>query len=365
MPGTYNQNLTRKGFSDDIAERIIHSQRESTRNQYQNRWLGFVSWCRERGQNPPKASFPLIADFLTFLFVEKKRTPGTIKGYRTAIADALRFNSKVDVTNDVYLSKLLANFYKECPRKKEVCPRWNIALVLNALTQAPFEPMASADMKFVTWKTAFLILLASGSRASEVHALEFNSLKFQENYRYVLVEPVPEFKAKTANKDARSQRLEIIKIPALTPTLSPDMREDKSLCPVRAIKVYRARSEEFRKQNSSRRLFISFKKGFSGDIHRNTFVGWIKSLILFAHKNSTDSVIKLSQAKVHEVRAMSASIGWKANLSLADVLQAGTWKSHTTFTDFYLKDISLIQGDLHTLGPLAVAQQVVQVPTTH
>jgi len=168
--------------------------------------------------------------------------------------------------------------------EKEVCPRWNIALVLNALSQAPFEPMASADMKFVTWKTAFLILLASGSRASEVHALEFNSLKFQENYRYVLVEPVPEFKAKTANKDARSQRLEIIKIPALTPTLSPDMREDKSLCPVRAIKVYRARSEEFRKQNSSRRLFISFKKGFSGDIHRNTFVGWIKSLILFAHK---------------------------------------------------------------------------------
>jgi len=155
--------------------------------------------------------------------------------------------------------------------EKEVCPRWNIALVLNALSQAPFEPMASADMKFVTWKTAFLILLALGSRAS-VHALEYNSLKFQENFRYVLVEPVPEFKAKTANKDARSQRLEIFKIPALTPILSPDMREDKSLCPVRAIKVYRARSEEFRKQNSSRRLFISFKKGFSGDIHRNSLL---------------------------------------------------------------------------------------------
>jgi len=75
-------------------------------------------------------------------------------------------------------------------------------------------------------------------------------------------------------------------------------------------------------------------------------------------------VIKLSQAKVHQVRAMSASIGWKSNLSLADVLQAGTWKNRTTFTDFYLKDISLIQGDLHTLGPLAVAQLVVQVPTT-
>jgi len=141
------------------------------------------------------------------------------------------------VTNDIYLSKLLSNCYKECPREKEVCPRWNIALVLNALTQAPFEPMASAEMKFVSWKTAFLVLLASGFRASEVHALEFNSLRFQENYRFVLVEPVPEFKAKTANKDTKSQWVEVIKIPTLTPALSPDRREDKSLCPVRAIKV--------------------------------------------------------------------------------------------------------------------------------
>jgi len=36
------QNLTRKGFSGEVAERIMHSQRESTRNQYQNRGLGFV-----------------------------------------------------------------------------------------------------------------------------------------------------------------------------------------------------------------------------------------------------------------------------------------------------------------------------------
>jgi len=76
-------------------------------------------------------------------------------------------------------------------------------------------------------------------------------------------------------------------------------------------------------------------------------------------------VIRLSQVKVHEVRAMSASIGLKSNLSLADVLQSGTWKNHTTLTDFYLKYISIIQGDLHTLGPLAVAQQVIQVPATH
>jgi len=74
------QNLTRKGFSGEVAERIMHSQRESTRNQYQNRWLGFVSWCMERGQNPLKASIPLIADFLTFLFVGKREHQVLSKG---------------------------------------------------------------------------------------------------------------------------------------------------------------------------------------------------------------------------------------------------------------------------------------------
>jgi len=97
------QNLTRKGFSDEITEGIIHSLRDSTRNQYKIRWLGFVSWCRERGQDPLKASVPLMADFLPFIFGSKNRTPDAIGGYRTAITVALRFNSKLAVTNDIFV----------------------------------------------------------------------------------------------------------------------------------------------------------------------------------------------------------------------------------------------------------------------
>ena len=115
-------------------------------------------------------------------------------------------------------------------------------MVLNFLTQSPFEPLAQADLKFLTWKTVFLVTLAMAARASEVHALSFADLAFEDNYKFAVVQPVPEFIAKTSNQNV------YVKIPALGPAVrgSP---EDRLLCPVRALKIYRARTAPIRKVN--------------------------------------------------------------------------------------------------------------------
>jgi len=260
------------------------------------------------GDGTPQVSIPVIAEFLTFLFGTIKLTPGTIQGYRTAIADFLRFHSDIVVSNSVHLSKLISSFYRDQPRKKGICPKWDLSLVLRVLTKEPFEPMHTACLKFVTWKTAFLILLASGNRSSEIHALEFSSLKFQENFKSAVMEPVPEFKAKTANRNAKSQRLEVLKIPALAQFVGSDLSDDRKLCPVRALKIYRSRSEAQRRRSGARRLFIAYKPGFTGDIMKNTFSGWIKALIKFAYANSNRSIIQLTQSRVHEVRALAALV---------------------------------------------------------
>ena len=44
------------------------------------------------------------------------------------------------------------------------------SVVLNELTQAPFEPMKETDVKPLTLKIAFLLALASSKRCSEIHA---------------------------------------------------------------------------------------------------------------------------------------------------------------------------------------------------
>ena len=65
--------------------------------------------------------------------------------------------------------------------------------------------------------------------------------------------------------------------------------------------------------------------------------------------------------KAHDLRSMSASLAFKGGVSLEQVLGSCYWKSHNTFTTFYLKDVawhSTDQSDFK-LGPVVSAQHVV------
>ena len=50
-------------------------------------------------------------------------------------------------------------------------PAWSLSVVLNALTNKAFEPLATVDFRLLTWKVAFLIAITSPRRASELCAL--------------------------------------------------------------------------------------------------------------------------------------------------------------------------------------------------
>jgi hypothetical protein len=54
---------------------------------------------------------------------------------------------------------------------------------------------------------------------------------------------------------------------------------------------------------------------------------------------------------------MSSPWPYQNSVPLTDVLRAGTWENHTTFTNFYLG--ATIKDDFLSLGTLAVLQQVV------
>ena len=87
-----------------------------------------------------------IADFLLHLFQDKKLQPGTIDGYRSAIADKLG-NSTINVSKDENLSRLLDSFHRDRPKGRRGIPSWNLSLVLHQLTKAPFEPLKEASLK--------------------------------------------------------------------------------------------------------------------------------------------------------------------------------------------------------------------------
>ncbi len=62
----------------------------------------------------------------------------------------------------------------------------------------------------------------------------------------------------------------------------------------------------------------------------------------------------------HEVRAMSTSWAFFNHASLTNIMDAACWKSHSTFSKFYLRSMSVQSHDLYKLGPLVAASQIVK-----
>ena len=70
--------------------------------------------------------------------------------------------------------------------------------------------------------------------------------------------------------------------------------------------------------------------------------------------------------KAHDVRAFAASKAFYGGVSMDQIMQACHWKSHNTFTQFYLKDLAgkdQREGSYH-LGAFVAAQQVVPPSST-
>ena len=147
--------IKEQGFSEAVAARIEAPQR-SIRSVYEAKWAIFTKWCVTNPvdfRSPPVKS---VADFLLYLFEDKKLQPSTIDGYRSAIADKLG-NATVNISKDDNLTHLLESFHRDRPKGRRGIPSWNLSLVLHQLTKAPFEPLREASLKHLTFKTVFLL----------------------------------------------------------------------------------------------------------------------------------------------------------------------------------------------------------------
>ena len=165
-------------FSEAVAVRIEAPQRRSTRSVYEAKWTIFTKWCLSNQVDfrvPPVKS---VADFLMYLFQDRKLQPSTIDGYRLAIADKLG-NSPINISKDENLTRLLDSFHRDRPKGRRGIPSWNLSLVLHQLTKTPFEPIKEASLKHLTFKTVFLLALGSGKCRSEIQAWQNRNIRHQ------------------------------------------------------------------------------------------------------------------------------------------------------------------------------------------
>ena len=348
-----------RGFSEAVAQRLAISQRQSSAGVYESKWKVFGEWCHVKQINPVKATVQQLADFLIFLFEEKKLAISSIQGYRSCISKVFLARG-IDISHDRDLNMLVRNFAIERPVQHREAPRWDLMVVLRLLMKPPFEPMNMASLADMTRKLAFLLTLASAKRNSEVWAFSAD-VRFGQDYNAATLSFLPNFLAKTMDPSRPETDYAPVTIPALGPSMGEDL-PDRLLCPVRALRYYLKLKHKGQDPNNRfRRLLCAFKFGHTGDISKQTVSGWIRQLIKQAYSEVQDEDIPHlthTNFQARELRAFASSLAFHQNYSLKQVMEAASWRNNNTFVSFYLRDLSQM-GDVTTAGPFVAGQQVI------
>ena len=342
-----------RGSSDSIATKLTKSKADSTNIVYDAKWRIFALWCQK--QRPPitptKVRRKQVVEFLNLLIDKKKPALSTFEGYLSALNSVFQYCDRGHITSSEEVKGLARYLKITNPKSSVQPPKWNLPYVLHRLSEAPFEPLDKAEFKYLTWKTAFLIIWGAACRRSEVHALDVDAIKHCPRWSRVELSTLPGFRAKNQHLDD----------PTLSRTytlqeLVPASSEDTLSCPVRALRIYLRRSKDVR--DSRRRLFLPLiPQGKIRDITANTLSSWIKKTVHMAYSPSgrpthdaylrrlysvgDDEVANLHRS-AHEIRAQSATYSFvSARHSLASIMKSCYWRSSTVFTNFYLRDITM------------------------
>lgn len=340
------RNLVQEGFSSQVAERAASgSLRESSLRLYQSHYKRFSSWCSEREISPEFASVQDLGDFLLYLHSEKLSVK-TISNYRSALSPIIRPLEGVSAGHHPTITNLLKSLQKEEVPVRNRVPDWDLSVVLARLRQPPFEPLKWDDTHsrlLVSMKTAFLLALASARRRGELQAISRDQRDVVFSAKGVSLRTVAGFLPKTAlaGHDPKP-----FFIPSLGPYAGNDS-DDRLLCPVRALRFYLTATGGYKADSH---LFVKLR----GDepVSSQTISSWLVRCIRTAYEGNIS-------AKAHEVRRAATSWAYVSGKhDLQDILNAGTWASHTTFSSFYLADVKK-QLDDRFRFPTVVAGKAV------
>ncbi|MCP4343014.1 MAG: hypothetical protein GY799_30050, partial [Desulfobulbaceae bacterium] len=213
-----------------------------------------------------------VCDFFIALFYEG-RSPRTIKGFRSALGAIYKRLGSFNLATNEDVSDLLKGLERKRPPKDKSLLGWDVAFVLKALTEAPFEPMSTCPPLMLLWKTVFLVAMASARRVSELHALVRHPMEWGPDKSSVTLYFDPLFLPKSHRHHLGNPELIKITIPAIRPLINKQvMPEENSLCPVRALLWYIHRTDPIRRQRLA--LFMSLSERIQR-VAVSTLSGWL------------------------------------------------------------------------------------------
>ena len=221
-------HFRKSGFSGRAVGVLSRCLRSSTSRLYQSRWQIFCGWCRGRGVAPVNATVSVVVDFLIHLRHDKGLSVSAVKGYSSALNSILALKGW-DLASSREIMMLLRNFSRSVDPVELRPPAWDIALVLQSLTGARYEPLRTCDEHFLAQKTLFLLAFPSAKRIGELQALSYH-VSHSRGWGEVSFSFISGFMAKTQDPSSLAPRFEGFTVPAL-----PNTRNNcngRLLCPV-------------------------------------------------------------------------------------------------------------------------------------
>ncbi len=133
--------------------------------------------------------------------LERRLSPSTLKVYVAAIS---AHHDPVE-GRSVGKHDLVVRFLRGA--RPPSLPSWDLALVLRALQIAPFEPLQSVELKFLSMKTLLLTALASIKRVGDLQAFSVDKscLEFGPADSSATLRPRPGYVPKVPTTPFRDQ----------------------------------------------------------------------------------------------------------------------------------------------------------------
>ena len=317
-----NRCFQTEGFSEPARKLLTASWRKGTQKDYSAKFEKYNSWCCEKQINPYAATLKQVADFLSFLF-ESGLQYRTIAGYRSMLSAVLPPVQNTPVGQHPHIIRLIKGVFNSRPPKVKLLPEWDLELVLKVLENAPFEPMNEASLKFITFKTVFLIAVTTFRRCSDLQSLRMDSESMKMQEKGIT------FIRHGLSKQDRQKHFGV-KI------FVPSFPERKLVDPKRSLSIYLDKTKSYReKLNTSERskLFLAIKEPHK-PVSVVTISNWIVQTIKEAYSDENMKV------NAHSTRAVAPSWALFKGASMKSILDSADWALESTFTKFYLRDLN-------------------------
>ena len=301
--------------------------RKNSIGDYQRKWERFLKFLKDNNTSPEEVSTSDVLNFLESLFNKNKLKASTVNHYKTALSkpllEAYNINIKIPEVKDLIKAMQITR-----PNTPTEEPQWNLNKVLTYINDMP-EPLSDRDL---LRKAAFLLLLATGWRISELHACVRSEEYCQFTRKSLRLRCHPNFMAKNESLSKRWKARDI------KPLVLRDGGVSR-LCPVSTLSSYLKRS----KGKRAGPLFQPVCK---------------EAKPLTVHKLSTEicnlilEADPVAKAKVHDVRKYASSYALAETMVTPEELTKTIgWNSPATFFKCYMTSTEPLSRRVSLPGP--------------